>query len=289
MKCQGKRLRDGLPCRNNCLKDYNLCHIHMNTTQDNARKIQKTWRNRIWRQKMGVRNRTDFASLDSVLFIEPKDWFCWYCPQSSCYYGCDKQSMKDWLEKSSKNPYTNDDFSERELKQIKRKLELTELSNRVNWENGSLFDMIVYLCTCLEDTDNYTNPQWFLNLQNHEWLDWIEELDDMIQRTSEQQLVQMNVHTLSSFHDLWFLFGDTIEDKKKQVISGCIQLIISSQSLEDRKLGATWVLQTLGRIIEGIPGTSPGESEVNSPRWDSQVINILWEHIHFHLRRHQRF
>lgn len=289
MRCQGKRLRDGNPCKNNCSNKYNLCHIHMISVQEKATKIQKCWRNRIWRQKLVVRNRADFVTLDGVFLIEPNDWFCWFSPRVKCFYGCSKQSLKDWIINSSKNPYTNEDFEIEELAHIRRRLEVVNPSGRVNWENGTLFDMIIYLCTCLEDTDNYTNPNWFLNLENVEWVDWIEELDDTINRVSEDQLNRMRIEHLSSFHDLWYILGDTVDDKKRQVISGCIQLITSPQNLEDKKLGAMWILQTLGRVIEGIPGTSPGESETNSPRLDTRLINVLWQHIDFHLRRHQRF
>ena len=258
MKCGSKRLRTGQDCRNYCREGYLYCNIHM---RSNILRIQRWWRNRIWLQKLNSQNRNDFCSLESIWVIEPKDWLSWV--HQGRRFSCDKQSMVDWLKSSKMNPYTNEELTENEIIFIRRQLDNVVVTEEINWQNGSLYDLIIYFCGKLTELDYYGNPQWFINLEIHQWVEWFREMDQCIRTIPSDTLCRVGVNDMASFGELWQLGSDR-EERKRQVMMGCIQMVISGETIDDKKLGALWVIQSLGKVIEGIPGTLL-ESTRNSP------------------------
>lgn len=294
MRCEGKRMRDGNPCRNYCKVGFHLCHLHLGIITDSVKKIQRYWRNRKWIQRLRVNNREDFCTLQNIFTIPNDEWFVWKGCNNQ-YYGCSRSSIFDWLENSNINPYTNEIFAEEELNNIRSRLQGYKSELNESWENKDLRSLIFLFCTKLVELEYYGNPNWLLELNDMEWVDWVHELDECISSVPVQTLQQMNLLDLTSFKELWFIVGDTLEEKKRQVMSACIHLL-SVKGEDERKLCALWIVQSLGKIVDGIPGTS---SETASPRQENNQLwltlsqlpalrGLLWDSIDFHLVNRRR-
>lgn len=260
------RLRTGVLCRRYRTTKGDasglFCSCHAGVGLRSALQIQKWWRSRVWREKINCVNRTDFETLETIWVISPKNWVSWV--QDGCLYGASRQSLQRWLSRFSRNPYTNQEIGFELLRTLWERVNSDdcyyEEEPKWLWENASYQEMVIHLSHLLSMYYGYCVPCWIMELSVGKWVDWVNELNEC----PRSLLSQCDCLDAPSPQELWYIVGDTIEEKKRLVLSWCIQCLTGHENEDVRKTVAVWMMRCLARFVPDIPGMEE-EGQVQEP------------------------
>jgi hypothetical protein len=213
-------------------------------------------------------NRADFETLETIWVIPPEDWVSWF--QDGCLYGASCVSLGRWLHQSTRNPYTNQEFGAKSIQALWERVGNTEVKEEWTWENAPYQEMVVHLSHLLRVYYGYCVPPWIMGLSVGEWVDWVTELNECPRGLLEE----CGCLEAPSPQELWFIVGDTIEEKKRLVLSWCIQCLVGHGSEDVRKTVAVWFMRCLARIVPDIPGMEE-EGRVQEPLRFSPPRRVL--------------
>jgi hypothetical protein len=184
-------------------KIYNYFKLY-----DSAVVIQKTWRNHLFRQYNQLRgparlkrsicvNETDFFTMDNLTDI-PYNQFFSFKDSDNMIYGFDIISIYNLFDKSNgkvANPYNRNPLPRIVKKNMMKLIWLSKLFNETiqlkmaednDNDNDNHEELVmtadnraIELFHDIDILGNYTNPNWFLSLNQLELEDFIFELNDL--------------------------------------------------------------------------------------------------------------
>jgi len=132
--------------------------------------IQKNMRRKLILNKSQCNNSEDLISLESIYDI-PDIYFMKILDTNGYYYGFDIRALDKMLKNNNKNPYTLNNFSNREIVKINRKIEylknksfIIELKEDELSEEKRLELKMIDVFHNFDLLDNYTCHTWFYKL-----------------------------------------------------------------------------------------------------------------------------
>tara|TARA_B110000037_G_C17082984_1_gene490772 strand:- start:938 stop:1810 length:873 start_codon:yes stop_codon:yes gene_type:complete len=138
----------------------------------NAIKIQKIFRGyNIYRRSKCI-NKIDCITLTNIYNISPIYLYIYYQSNISKYYAFNIKFLNEIINSNStKNPYTNYNFNQKDIMNIKKNIyNINKLGYNIKIKEDKLTD-IQYINSYTVETfhkidllGNYTNHAWFLNL-----------------------------------------------------------------------------------------------------------------------------
>ena len=202
---------------------------------DNAVIVQKAWRRYSFKQYNLLRgparfkreicvNDTDFFTMDNLSEI-PYNQFYSFIDTDKMIYGFDIMSIYNLFEKGSNNnktekttnPYNRNPFPKevkRDIMQIIRSsriyneplnLDMNEGAEDTEYEGNTIHNFENRLITLFHDIDdlgNYTNYNWFKNLNEHQLVRFILEMNDIWSyRANLSEIVKREI--CPTHHDLF--------------------------------------------------------------------------------------
>jgi len=250
---------------------YNYLYFSLNVT-----KIQKYIRGYLQRKYVLAHgpaylkrnlctNACDFLTFDEVKDI-PLEQFFSYKDEDGLIYGFDLLSLNNLLFKTTgpiKNPFTTklipkyiiDDF--KSLIRISRVLKINILTEIRNvWEDVSDKKTVelraLSLFQAIDALGNYSNCQWFLELNRNELIKFLRELIDIwnyrapLTQQTKREICPPNgnpFHNLPSLHVLNTM--QNVDDIKRSILT-CLEKLVNTGINEGSKgLGAFYVLGAL--------------------------------------------
>ena len=161
-------------------------------------RIQSLWRkysirNKIYYHGLCVLNKTkcnnmgDFCSMDNCNEIEDKYFFS-YKDLDKFYYGFDIRSLNKLvtINKLRYNPYTRNEFSILDLDRINRLIKLLKYDNMEIDDGISTLtpqqkynQRVISIFQKIDELNNYTNVNWFNNLNLHQLKYLYQEIEDI--------------------------------------------------------------------------------------------------------------
>ena len=208
-------------------------------------------------------NETDFFSLQNISDI-PCYQLILYRDESDFIYGFDILSLFNLFERyneNSKNPYNRSGFLNYSSLKIKMKKIIrlcrcinVDVNIKINTEPEEEIETyaskMLTICQEIDLLGNYTDINWFINLSNNKIVTFIRELYDIWNYRANlsnetQRLIcppngrpfsNININTLNEISE---------NSLKRKLIRIIKKFIYSSNSIEQRKLGAVYVLSAL--------------------------------------------
>lgn len=216
-------------------------------------------------------NDTDFASLDNIKEIPFNQFFSWQ--QNECIYGCDIMSFyslinkKNYVgqqEKEIMNPYNREKIDENTIEQFKQYLKLGRI-NKIQQIKEIIEEpidpkkkmemKIVELFQFINELGNYSNSNWFTDLNLHKLVIFIRELYDIWNYRA--QLTPYMMREIVPPHGNPFLGlqmhlaqHQNEEYLRKSALRIMDYMVKSGHSNDNRSLGAYYVLAALTLVSD---------------------------------------
>ena len=230
-------------------------------------KIQQWYRNKVDLYYESLRGRhinlaksvndTDFLTFEEISQIDPLFRFSY--EEEGRIYSFDLRSLKELLKSSTQNPYTRNPIPQKTIDDINKiYFYLTKFKQiNLNIENNIILDetqilkhRVVKLFQQMDELDQYTNPNWFLDLNLYQLKMFYKELEDIwnyrlnLSKASKSKIVPPNGIV---FHDKPYVLEKI--NNKNTVISKCLdvveKLISSAENKSDRTNGCIYALFAL--------------------------------------------
>ena len=208
-------------------------------------------------------NETDFFSLQNIREI-PFYQLILYKDKNDFIYAFDILSLFNLFDKckrNSKNPYNRSVFDDyKELKNnMKTIIRLCKCINidvniKINTEMEEEIEnyasKILTICQEIDILGNYTDVNWFMNLTNDKIITFIRELYDIWNYRANlslqtQRLICPPIGRPFSSININTLNGISENSLKRKFIKIIKKFIYSSPNIEQRRLGAVYVLSAL--------------------------------------------
>ena len=141
-------------------------------------------------------NDKDFFTLDNISDIDYINFFSE--EDGGKFYGFDVASLYNYIKKEknegrgSKNPFTNCEFNNgRVYHRVKRFIKISKIlntglninsfeeENNINTQPNNFGHNVRQLFLYIDSLGNYTNYEWFMNLNRHQLIKYIRELHDI--------------------------------------------------------------------------------------------------------------
>ena len=235
--------------------------------------IQKTYRGYLVRKINKLKghgslpslccNNQDFITLDELSNLSYYNFFSF--KHNNHTYGFDLMSIYVYIvkKKETKNPYDRSTFSH----EIKNKLlELRRLSKIANiplmFQENILEKKktLVDIFNRIDELGNYTNIQWFDNLENNKLIKFYRELYDIwIYRANISQDVKYKISSVDPFFNIKpnFFKPYTTPEIKNILMRVMEKLLYNAIDIEFQKMGAMYILTALTLVSEPAASALP--------------------------------
>jgi hypothetical protein len=225
-------------------------------------------------------NDTDFATLEPINEIQNNQFFS-FLDSNKNIYGCDITSMFGLLCKSSKNvirpnkiplnPYTREPIDSYIIVNFNRYLCLAKANNikHIVEEEEEFIDptkqlemKIIELFQYINELGNYADSTWFTNLSRHMVVLFIREVYDIWNyraQLTQQMMIDIVPPHGNPFSglNLQLVQPQPIENLQNQAIKIIELLVKSGYALENRSLGAYYVLAALTLVSDDARNALP--------------------------------
>lgn len=264
---------NNLKCK--VLKKNDLKHYCTNMFYliENVKKIQKCWRNYficLFNKTLGpsYRNFKISNNIEDFLTAEPLNEIDYYYYMSfkdkdNFIYSFNIVSLYSLLNKNMKhNPYNRNDFSDEIVNMIYRRLAYNKILNKLDIFNEykpqqiTQEDQIRQLFTRMDELGNYTNADWFLQLNRESIIKFLFELFEIWNFRAQlspqdkynlcpptgNPFVRLPRHSLSNFQSFTRY---NLKQMRNFGFSVMEKMLYSSQSVENQNLCALYILSAL--------------------------------------------
>lgn len=265
-----------------CCRIFTFLRLSSLTVQ-----IQKVFRGYLFKQYKKLQgpaymrrelctNASDFLSIEDIKDIDPTQFFS-YTDTDGFIYGFDIISLYNLILRSGKkieNPYNRNKIPQCVVNNVKRYLKLSKIlginvdisiQNETLDNNGqqSLDVRIMEVFHCIDALGNYSDPNWFLNLNRTMLIRFIRDLHDIwnyrAQITNETKLLicppngnpfrNVNMQIINNLA--------SIEDIRRLIIPVMEKFVGGAINQENRSLGAYYVLGALTIVNENAASALP--------------------------------
>lgn len=262
LKCKGTKKNE--------LKHYCTNMIYL---IENVKKLQKCWRNYficLFNRTLGpsYRNFKISNNVEDFLTAEPLNEIDYYYYMSfkdkdNFVYSFNIVSLHSLLNKNMKhNPYNRNDFSDEIIDLIYKRIAYNKILNKLDIINEytpqqiTLEDQIRQLFTRMDELGNYTNADWFLQLNRESIIKFLFELFEIwnfraqLSPQDKYNLCPPNGNPFSRLprHSLQNFQSFTRYNLKQMRNFGFIvmkNMLYNSQSVENQNLCALYILSAL--------------------------------------------
>ena len=210
-------------------------------------------------------NACDFLSMEDIADISFKQFFS-YKDDDGLIYGFDLLSLHNLIFKSNgtvKNPFTTKQISSKVIEDFRKLIRLsrllkidilTEIRN-VSYDISDKKTVELRALTLFQNIDalgNYSDPQWFLELNRIQIIKFLRELIDIwnyrapLTIQTKQEICPPHGNpfsTISSIHLLNIMA--TIDEVRKAVLTCLEKMVVTGIDKDSKCLGAYYVLGAL--------------------------------------------
>jgi hypothetical protein len=214
-------------------------------------------------------NDSDFSTLEKFSQI-PKIQYYIYEDEKKFKYIFKLSSLIDYFNKNKfNNPYNRDEFCNKikndiyELKQVNKLIDILPKEVEEDYELTKEQDIMIETTEIFQYIDflgNYSDIYWFLNLSNNRTYRFLKELEDIwnyrAQLSNEMQREIFPPHG-KPFYDFHIVDNMNIFEMKKYALKVMRRLVTSSESHDNKSLGALFILSALTLVSSRAAQTMP--------------------------------
>lgn len=242
-------------------------------------------------------NNNDFLTFEEIKDINDDQFFS-YCDNDNFIYGFDILSIYNLIftEKTKnyvlndkiKNPYNRNDIPLKVIADIKTILRIGKIIKKnVNVKIKDINDDISYqkslelkaleLFQCINSLGNYSDVNWFLNLNKNKLIRLIRELYDIwnfrsqIYPNVKRAICPPDGNPFRNVNILHLNNINNIFELKKIILNVLENFVYSGSDRENKNLGSLYVLSALTLVSENAANTIPWLFESVSNDWNSLI------------------
>ena len=217
-------------------------------------KLQANIRRYLVKRRKNCFNDSDFYTLDSLLIIPTK----YYIQLNN--YGFDIRSINEYIKETKQNPYTREDFKDKELYAIYNRISMLN-NNELNiidikmTPEQQFESEVLLLFQKINKLDNYADNEWFMSLSIKELHTLYLKIQDMwiyrLQITSNERCNIVKNGIICELKLTHILYNTEYKRYLQNIILNTVnRLITEGKTLADKKCGAMIFLSSLVEVSQ---------------------------------------